>query len=229
MTSVSNTDVVAITWHPTTREPRQFISIQHCFRWLADLREQADGRWRDVVVWIVHDEDRAVRRYQPYQEQDRLVLKHQSPAGRWEIDADEEHLATRRQRAIATDVEHAVFSAFGDELTVALFTEDQWAQVHPAGAELYVRYGFAPIGHTGDGIVPVCPALIEAQTAGLDDDELELYCVGINLRLLIRGNTVAGDVVAAGGIEHAVDRTLLETHPAAFELMQRVALDAMAG
>lgn len=204
----------------------EFLHPQHFFRFLEDLRE-LQLPWREVTAWVVLEDQRAVRPFQPYRDPVAgWCLIHRSPSHELRIDAIAEDLPTLRQRRVASSVEGHLIAAYGD-VVVELLTPDEWANVRHEGAERWAPYGYVPLGHVAPGVAAICPATIERQAAELDDDEFEGYGQAISLRIMARASAEDSEDVTDPDL--AADNLILQQNPALFELMQRVALDAAAG
>jgi hypothetical protein len=216
-----------LLWHPETGEHYQFTTARQFFRWAIDHLPR-DVEFPDV--WFVDEANRHVTLARavwtgPLNAHDptgRWVLEGRSErgAGRILLQGEPEDLATPRQRWIATAFELELADAFGDAVTVRFLDDDAWATLPPA---VHDAYGYSiPVEDSDGNVGFLCsPAVIDAQTAHLDDELVDGYISAVAIRLLHEFNMARQGRSDDDVVRH-VDRFMEEALPDQWQILQGV-------
>lgn len=199
-------------------EQVQFSTESQFFRWATDNLGQP---FKHDVFWI-DDVNRQVRRMTAVFDGERWLLVDEDPRpplpivdGRRIVYPDTFDvlaLTTRRQREIATLLE---LGLAGGGLPVKLVQRRQWAT--DAGGRLFWTFGYAASDDAG---VLACPAIIDEQTADLDDEHLDVYLAAVEQKLLYEsGMELVGTVEDRAA---AIDRIIAETSPSSHAVVHGV-------
>lgn len=210
-------NVTVLCWHPHTGDHHQFETFQQFARWATDhLPPSGTDVWYVDHVQAVIVHATAVPQLGRWALHDEVGTRH--------LLSDLEPLETSRQRFIASDFEQHLAPIPG--VTVRLMSEADWAGVDPAGAPLYVRFGYTPISYLQDDEIVICPAVIDRQTRELSDEEFAGYVVAVECRVMHRHGFVDAGMVSADQIEHQLDSEMFDAMPDEFALMGRVQMGA---